>query len=265
MIGLLQRVSGARVEVDGATVGAIDAGLLVFVCAERGDGEREAGRLLAKLLSLRVFPDARGRMNRSLRDLGDAGGLLLVPQFTLAADTRSGTRPSFTPAAPPEGTKSFAIVCHDYDVPSSPEDVNKEGREVPASLRRVDFFHWVLVDLPADTRSVAAGEFSDAVTPKGKSGPGTRHGARQGINDYTAWFAGDHDMEGDYYGYDGPCPPWNDSIVHHYVFTVYALDVAELPLTGRFGGEDARREIGRHSLASASITGTYTLNPKLAG
>ena len=102
MIGLLQRVSGARVEVDGATVGAIDAGLLVFVCAERGDGEREAGRLLAKLLSLRVFPDARGRMNRSLRELGDAGGLLLVPQFTLAADTRSGTRPSFTPAAPPE-------------------------------------------------------------------------------------------------------------------------------------------------------------------
>jgi Raf kinase inhibitor-like YbhB/YbcL family protein len=165
----------------------------------------------------------------------------------------------------PEGTKSFAIICHDYDVPSSPEDVNKEDREIPASLRRVDFFHWVLVDLPVEVRSIAAGEFSDAVTPKGKSGPGTRHGARHGVNDYTAWFAGDHDMEGDYYGYDGPCPPWNDSIIHHYVFTVYALDVAELPLTGRFGGEDARREIGRHSLASASITGTYTLNPKLAG
>lgn len=165
----------------------------------------------------------------------------------------------------PEGTKSFAVICHDYDVPSSPDDVNKEDREIPASLRRVDFFHWVLVDLPAEVRSIAAGEFSDAVTPKGKNGPGARHGARHGVNDYTAWFAGDHDMEGDYYGYDGPCPPWNDSIIHHYVFTVYALDVAELPLTGRFGGEDARREIGRHSLASASITGTYTLNPKLAG
>ena len=165
----------------------------------------------------------------------------------------------------PQGTKSFAVVCHDYDVPSSPDDVNKDDREIPASLRRVDFFHWVLVDLPLEVRSIAAGEYCDAVTPKGKGGPGTRHGARHGVNDYTAWFAGDHDMEGDYYGYDGPCPPWNDSIVHHYVFTVYALDVAELPLTGRFGGEDARREIGRHSLASASITGTYTLNPRLAG
>jgi len=100
MIGLLQRVSQARVEVEGAVIGAIGHGLIVLVCAERGDGTAEADRLLERLLNYRVFPDAQGRMNRSLRDI--AGALLLVPQFTLAADTSKGNRPSFTPAAPPE-------------------------------------------------------------------------------------------------------------------------------------------------------------------
>ncbi len=106
MIGLLQRVSEARVKVAGEIVGEIDAGLLVLVGVERGDGEAQAERLLERLLSYRVFADVAGRMNRSLRDLG--GGLLLVPQFTLAADTRKGMRPSFTPAAPPmEGERLF--------------------------------------------------------------------------------------------------------------------------------------------------------------
>ena len=100
MIGLLQRCSQARVEVDGETVGNIGHGLLVLVCAERGDDESDAERLLERLLNYRVFADAEGKMNLSLRDIG--GGLLLVPQFTLAADTRKGNRPSFTPAAPPE-------------------------------------------------------------------------------------------------------------------------------------------------------------------
>ena len=165
----------------------------------------------------------------------------------------------------PAGTKSFAIICHDPDVPSSGEDVNHEGREVPSSLPRVDFYHWVLVDLPVSVTSLAAGEFSDGVTPKGKTGPAARHGARHGINDYTGWFAGDADMAGDYYGYDGPCPPWNDSIVHHYVFTVHALDVEQLPVTGRFGGKEARDALAAHTLDQASLTGTYTLNPRLAG
>ncbi len=100
MIGLLQRVTQASVTVDGETVGAIGKGLMVLVCAERGDSEREADALLKKLLTYRVFADAVGKMNLSVTDV--AGGLLLVPQFTLAADTRSGTRPSFTPAAPPD-------------------------------------------------------------------------------------------------------------------------------------------------------------------
>ena len=100
MIALLQRVTRAKVEVDGAAIGAIDGGLMVLVCAERGDTEKEADTLLGKLLGYRVFADEAGKMNRSVTDV--AGGLLLVPQFTLAADTRSGTRPSFTPAASPQ-------------------------------------------------------------------------------------------------------------------------------------------------------------------
>jgi Raf kinase inhibitor-like YbhB/YbcL family protein len=163
----------------------------------------------------------------------------------------------------PPGTRSIAILCVDPDVPSVPDDVNHPDREVPASLPRVDFHHWVLVDLPPSVVSIAAGEFSDGVTPKGK-GPDTRYEARQGLNDYTQWFASDHDMAGDYYGYDGPCPPWNDSIVHRYRFTVCALDVAVLPLEARFTGVQARAAMQGHVLGEASITGTYTLNPRLA-
>jgi D-tyrosyl-tRNA(Tyr) deacylase len=99
MIGLLQRVTRACVRVDGRVVGEIGAGLLVLLCAERGDGEREVSQLMGKILALRIFADDTGKMNRNVGDV--AGGLLLVPQFTLAADTRGGNRPSFTPAADP--------------------------------------------------------------------------------------------------------------------------------------------------------------------
>ena len=100
MISVLQRVSEARVDVHGQTVGAIGPGLLVLVCAERGDTEVEANKLLAKILKLRIFSDAAGKMNKSVQDT--AGGLLLVSQFTLAADTTGGNRPSFTQAATPD-------------------------------------------------------------------------------------------------------------------------------------------------------------------
>ena len=163
----------------------------------------------------------------------------------------------------PAGTRSFVVICHDPDVPSKGDDVNQEGRVVPASLPRVDFFHWVLIDLPVAVNGLKEGEFSNDVTPRGKPGPQAAHGARQGINNYTDWFAGDHDMRGDYHGYDGPCPPWNDEVVHHYVFTVYALDIDSLPITGKFGGPEVRAAMQGHILAEASLTGTYTLNPAL--
>ncbi len=164
----------------------------------------------------------------------------------------------------PAGTKSLAIICHDYDVPSKGDDVNQEGRTIPADLPRVDFFHWLLVDLPPSLTSIAEGEFSNAVTARGKPGPAAAHGARQGINDYTAWFTGDAEMGGDYFGYDGPCPPWNDSIPHHYVFTVYALNIDKLGVEGKFTGQQMRDAMKGHILAEAKITGIYTLNPALA-
>lgn len=165
----------------------------------------------------------------------------------------------------PAGTKSFVLICHDPDVPSRGDDVNQEGRTVPATLPRVDFFHWVLVDLPASLTEIRAGEFSGEVVPRGKPGPAAPHGARQGVNNYTDWFAGDNDMRGDYYGYDGPCPPWNDEILHHYVFTLFALDVPQLELAGKFGGPEVRTAIQGHVLAQASLTGTYSLNPAVSG
>ena len=165
----------------------------------------------------------------------------------------------------PAGTQSFVLICHDPDVPSKGDDVNQEGRVVPASLPRVDFFHWIVIDLPADLREIAAGSFSDGVTPGGKNGPEGPLGSRQGINDYTAWFAGDETMRGNYHGYDGPCPPWNDELVHRYVFTLYALDKECCCLDGRFSGVQVRNAIAGHVLAEAKLTGTCTLNPSLLG
>lgn len=106
MLALLQRVKQARVEIDGQSVGAIDAGLLLLVCAERGDNEATGDKLLAKILKLRIFSDEQGKMNKSVVDVG--GGLLIVSQFTLAADTTGGNRPSFTnAAAPDEGRRLY--------------------------------------------------------------------------------------------------------------------------------------------------------------
>jgi Raf kinase inhibitor-like YbhB/YbcL family protein len=163
----------------------------------------------------------------------------------------------------PAGTMSFALICHDYDVPGQADDVNQEGREVPASLPRVDFFHWLLLDIPATTREIVAGSHSKGVTPRGKPGPVTSDGLRHGINDYTKWFSGDAKMEGKYHGYDGPAPPWNDAIVHHYVFTLYALDTPHRQVQGELTGPNIRAALEGHVLAKATLTGTYSLNPRL--
>lgn len=164
----------------------------------------------------------------------------------------------------PAGTKSFVVICHDPDVPSQPDDVNQEGREISESLPRVDFYHWVLINIPESMHHIAEGAYSNGITPRGKAGPLALDGTRQGLNDYTQWFAGDHDMNGDYFGYDGPCPPWNDALIHRYIFTVYALDIAEVDVQGRFTGPDVLSAIEGHVLAKASLTGLYTLNPRLA-
>jgi Raf kinase inhibitor-like YbhB/YbcL family protein len=159
----------------------------------------------------------------------------------------------------PEGTKSIAILCIDSDAPTKPDDVNQEGRMVPADLPRAEFVHWVLIDLAPDA-TIGEGALSDSIVVKGKDGPDGPQGTRQGINDYTGWFAGDPDMAGDYYGYDGPCPPFNDSIVHHYRFTVYALDVDRVPVEGKFTSADVAAAIEGHILGEASLLGKYKIN-----
>ena len=160
----------------------------------------------------------------------------------------------------PQGTRSLALICVDPDVPSKPDDVNQEGREVPADLPRVDFYHWVLVDIDPSRGAIKEGEVCEGITPRGKPGGATAIGV-QGLNNYTDWFAGDADMGGDYGGYDGPCPPWNDSIIHHYHFRLYALDVESLGLDGRFGGPEALTAMEGHILGQTEVVGTYTLNP----
>jgi Raf kinase inhibitor-like YbhB/YbcL family protein len=165
----------------------------------------------------------------------------------------------------PAGTKSFTLICHDFDVPSKGDDVNKSDREIPADLPRVDFFHWVMVDLPPNVTEIAEGAFSKGITPHGKPGPAiqTMPGARHGLNDYTGWFASNPDMAGNWFGYDGPFPPFNDSLIHHYVFTVYALSIERAPVEGNFTGPEVRQAIYDHILAEATLSGTYTLNKRL--
>lgn len=168
--------------------------------------------------------------------------------------------PHFAWSDVPADAKSLALICHDIDVPSRGDDVNQEGKTVPEDLPRVDFFHWVWIDLQASMTSVAAAQMSDGVSARGKTGPAAAIG-RHGLNDYTGWFAGDKDMGGNYFGYDGPCPPWNDSIAHRYVFTIYALDIERLPVDGNFTGQQALEAMQGHVLAQAQIIGLYALNP----
>lgn len=185
-----------------------------------------------------------------------------VPDAASHVALSANRNPHLAWSGAPEGTQSFVVVCHDPDVPSRGDDVNQEGRVVPATLPRVDFFHWLLLDIPAGTTQIEAGAQSDAVTARGKSGPAAPGGLRHGINDYTGWFAGDEQMKGDYYGYDGPCPPWNDTLVHHYVFTVYALATPALAVTGPLTGANVRAALASAPvLAQARLTGLYSLNP----
>lgn len=161
----------------------------------------------------------------------------------------------------PDGTRSIAITCTDPDVPSEPTDVNQEGKTVPADLPRITFAHWLLVDLPAATTELPEGAEGRGIVAHGKPVEGGAVGGVRGANDFTSWFEGDPDMEGTYGGYDGPCPPWNDSIMHHYTFTVHALDVESLGLEPGFRLADFESAVDGHVLDSARVTGLYSLAP----
>jgi len=176
----------------------------------------------------------------------------------------------------PVGAASLVLLCIDGDAPLAAGHINHVSRAndasradvvLPASAPRGDFFHWSLVDIPLSLRQLPAGALADGVTPRGKPEPDIVVGdrlLRQGLNDYTGAYAADPAMAGDYYGYDGPCPPSNDERVHHYIFRLYALDVPRLDLPPRFTCADVLNAIHGHIIDEAQLITTYTLNPSLA-
>ncbi|WP_369978343.1 YbhB/YbcL family Raf kinase inhibitor-like protein [Xanthomonas bundabergensis] len=164
----------------------------------------------------------------------------------------------------PAGTAAFVLLCIDPDVPTVAEMVGRDDVQIPVEQPRTNFVHWAAVEIPADVREIAEGSASDGVVAGGKRQPPGLPGARQGLNSYTDWFAGDAQMGGDYYGYDGPYPPANDLRVHRYFFRLFALDVPTLDLPARFTAADALRAMQGHVLGEASLHGTYTLNPAIA-
>ena len=193
----------------------------------------------------------------------------IPPQYAFCVPSEQGhtTRggninPAIKWSKGPAGTQSYAIIVVDTDVPTIFDDANEEGRTIAKTLKRRDFYHMVLIDIPAAKTELAMGVDSNGVTEKGKPPGPTPNGVR-GVNSYTQGMASNPQMAGNYGGYDGPCPPWNDEILHHYHFIVYALDVPSLGLTGNFGGADAQAAIATHVLAKGEIVGTFTQNPAL--
>ena len=162
----------------------------------------------------------------------------------------------------PAGVQSFALLVVDPDVPTVREMIARPDVLIPKDQLRTKFVHWTMVDIPPDLRDIAEGSCSQGFVVKGKAHPSGPVGARQGLNDYTAWFANDPEKAGEYRGYDGPYPPPNDLRVHRYVFRLLALNVATLQLPLHYNDEDIMRAAQGHVLADAQIFGTYTLHAK---
>lgn len=160
----------------------------------------------------------------------------------------------------PEGTKSYAVIMVDPDVPADFTDAGKEGKTLPAEMERKSFYHWVLFDIPSSQSQIPAGTDSQNVVKNGKRELATPYGTR-GVNDYAPYFASDPEHKGVYAGYDGPCPPWNDERIHHYHIKVFALDADSLKLKGQVTGPQAVDAIAHHILAQGEVVGKYTLNP----
>jgi Raf kinase inhibitor-like YbhB/YbcL family protein len=169
--------------------------------------------------------------------------------------------PSISWSRGPRGTESYVIMLYDTDSPAEQrEKINKEGITLTAAIPRKTFYHWVLVDIPRYVRSLREGADSDARVVHGKPATPAAAGVR-GLNDYTKVTAGNDAMKGKYYGYDGPCPPWNDAVVHHYHFAVFALSVKSLDLPPDFDGGDALESMKDKILAQGEVVGLYTQNP----
>lgn len=184
-----------------------------------------------------------------------------VPDGNGQAGPEGGNRsPHLSWSGHPDGTESFAIVAFDPDVPADASDANQEGKAIPEDADRVDFAHWLVVDIPADVTEVAEGAGSEEIVIGGKPVGETSFGGVSGANTFTDFLEGDEDMEGTYGHYDGPFPPFNDERLHHYHFRVYALDTPSLGLSGAFKLDDVNAAIEDHVLDYGEIVGEYTLH-----
>jgi Raf kinase inhibitor-like YbhB/YbcL family protein len=169
--------------------------------------------------------------------------------------------PSISWSKGPKGTKSFAIITYDTDSPAEQrEKMNKEGETLTSAVPRKNFYHWILVDIPVNTAAIKEGADSNARVVHGKPATPSAAGVK-GLNDYTKATAANDAMKGQYYGYDGPCPPWNDENLHHYHFTVYALSVPSLNLPKDFDGAAAQEAMKGKILAQGEVLGIFTQNP----
>jgi Raf kinase inhibitor-like YbhB/YbcL family protein len=173
----------------------------------------------------------------------------------------SNINPSISWSKGPRGTKSYAVILFDPQSPAEHREMmNKEGMTMTADIKRHDFFHWVLVDIPADVTSIKEGVDSSARVLHGKPATPSAVGVK-GLNDYTKVTAANDAMKGQYYGYDGPCPPWNDDLVHDYHFSVYALSVNSLGLPKDFDAAAAQDAMKNKILAQGEQVVPYTQNP----
>ncbi|HSL10555.1 MAG TPA: YbhB/YbcL family Raf kinase inhibitor-like protein [Actinomycetota bacterium] len=163
----------------------------------------------------------------------------------------------------PDGTRSFAVSVVDPDVPADRTRMGVEDLVLGDEEPRVDFAHWLLVDIPSGVHEIAEGDGGDGFVPHGRPPGRTPFGGVEGQNGYRGLFEGNADLEGTYGGWDGPFPPWNDEIVHRYRVTVHALDVASVGLEPGFTLDAFREAIDGHVLAEATLEPTYTLNPSL--
>jgi Raf kinase inhibitor-like YbhB/YbcL family protein len=225
-----------------------------------------AAGLLAMAAALAAAPASARELKVSVDTFKN--GEMIPNKYAFCAPAAQGhTAPgaNFSPSISwsrgPRGTKSYAIILYDTDSPAEQRDkINKESVTMTSAIRRQTFFHWVLVDIPENIRSLKEGADSDARVVHGKPATPAAVGVR-GLNDYTKVTAGNDAMKGQYYGYDGPCPPWNDEVVHHYHFAVFALSARKLDLPPDFDGSAVLDVIKDKILAQGEVVGLYTQNP----